>query len=152
MTIHAESEKVLNVPSILRVTVLMFFNVEYLRGDVFLLWNLLTVIDLNSMVKYSIDLIPYEDPQTTSNLMWITEFWVKFIKMFLNIRNFLDIKDSEDTSFFKLCICVKQAFTEQGNTRSFSSKICLITSFGWARPRSCSQLSAHIAFGDNGLH
>ena len=35
MTIHAESEKVLNVPSILRVTVLMFFNVEYLRGDVF---------------------------------------------------------------------------------------------------------------------
>ena len=74
MTIHAESEKVLNVPSILRVTVLMFFNVEYLRGEVFSLLNLLTVIDLNSMVKYSIDLIPYEDPQTTSNLMWITEF------------------------------------------------------------------------------
>ena len=88
MTIHAESEKVLNVPSILRVTVLMFFNVEYLRGNVFSLWNLLTVIDLNSMVKYSIDLIPYEDPQTTSNLMWITEFRVKFIKMFLNICNF----------------------------------------------------------------
>ena len=34
-TIHAESGKVLNVPSILRVTVLMFFNVEYLKGDVF---------------------------------------------------------------------------------------------------------------------
>ena len=32
---HAESEKVLNVPSILRVTVLMFFNVEQLGGDVF---------------------------------------------------------------------------------------------------------------------
>ena len=35
MTIHAKSEKGLNVPSILRVTVLMFFNVEHLGGDVF---------------------------------------------------------------------------------------------------------------------
>ena len=36
---------------------------------------------------------------------------------------------------------MKQAMAEQGQTRSLSSKICLITSFDRARPRSNSQLS-----------
>ena len=31
---RTESEKVLNVPSILRVTVMMFLNVDNLRGDI----------------------------------------------------------------------------------------------------------------------
>ena len=58
-------EKVPNVPSILRVRVLMFLNVECLGGDIFTVKSGNSV-DLSSMVKIieETGFIPNEEPQT----------------------------------------------------------------------------------------